>query len=201
MQFRSVVSVPALATLIIVSLAACVPDEEGAPDYNEGVESIDETEQAFIADGDCPPDSSPCECTLKGTSFCVDTDNDGVGNFDDNCRYVANVDQADCDQDGVGDVCDSLNAVQTTTRDSIYDGLVFGYDYGCYENNLTYLQVAPRYRNVDTVTTSYCAGPNAGQTVVTVGAVQYSLGSVCYRWSGYCSGQPITAPYTPRPQC
>ena len=36
-----------------------------------------------------------------------DTDGDGVGDFDDNCPWLANVDQADADGDFLGDACDS----------------------------------------------------------------------------------------------
>jgi|ERR1044071_608845 hypothetical protein len=40
----------------------------------------------------------------------TDSDGDGLVNFSDNCPFKANPDQKDCDHDGVGDACDSLNA-------------------------------------------------------------------------------------------
>ena len=41
----------------------------------------------------------------------LDSDNDGVQDYEDNCRSTANTDQADLDNDGIGDECDSSNDV------------------------------------------------------------------------------------------
>lgn len=46
----------------------------------------------LAANGDCNP---------------TDDDNDGVPTHEDNCRDLANADQADSDDDGLGDACDS----------------------------------------------------------------------------------------------
>jgi len=43
-------------------------------------------------------------CTGSGNG--LDTDGDGVPDATDNCPMTANADQADADQDGLGDVCD-----------------------------------------------------------------------------------------------
>ena len=51
---------------------------------------------------------------LAGCS-CTDTDNDGVCNNVDNCPTQANANQADCDNDGIGDVCDPQNATVSTS--------------------------------------------------------------------------------------
>ena len=50
-----------------------------------------------------------------------DADDDGVPNDDDNCRYQPNPDQADGDNDGVGDACQGVP--QDMDRDGIPDYL------------------------------------------------------------------------------
>lgn len=63
--------------------------------------------------GDCD-----MECSLDGLpSTCFDWyhrssddgDGDGLDYWEDNCPCAANADQADCDDDGTGDVCDAVN--------------------------------------------------------------------------------------------
>jgi len=44
--------------------------------------------------------------TNTGTLPFVDSDGDGISDYDDNCPYVYNPDQADSDGDGVGDACE-----------------------------------------------------------------------------------------------
>ena len=49
----------------------------------------------------------PRELPFQSVAECPpDFDGDGIGNFDDNCPFVANPDQSDVDGDGIGDVCD-----------------------------------------------------------------------------------------------
>ena len=52
----------------------------------------------------------------------LDTDEDGVVNADDNCPAVANEDQADADEDGVGDLCDD-DFVPVEDEDADGDGI------------------------------------------------------------------------------
>lgn len=67
-------------------------------------------------EGICSQSGSDCttECLRFNTwSTCGgggnDNDRDGIPDVSDNCVCSANADQADCDQDGIGDACDSLN--------------------------------------------------------------------------------------------
>ncbi len=53
-----------------------------------------------------------------------DIDNDGVGDDDDNCRFIANNSQRDGDEDGVGDACDNCPAAANADQaDANGDGV------------------------------------------------------------------------------
>ncbi|MFM8817537.1 MAG: thrombospondin type 3 repeat-containing protein [Phycisphaerales bacterium] len=78
--------------------------------------------------------------TLHGVTRAIDldTDGDGIPNAGDNCPSVPNPDQADCDQDAVGDACDpgadiNANGVPDNCEclgDVSLDGNVDGIDLG-----------------------------------------------------------------------
>jgi hypothetical protein len=69
----------------------------------------------------CNIDCPNCQSCRRVLNLClascnnVDSDGDGFVDSGDNCPAVFNPDQADCDGDHIGNVCDSLNAAYVTT--------------------------------------------------------------------------------------
>jgi hypothetical protein len=68
-------------------------------------------------EGVCSQPGADCtmECSRFGTwTTCgggstTDSDSDGIPNSSDNCVCSSNANQADCDQDGMGDTCDAVD--------------------------------------------------------------------------------------------
>lgn len=60
-------------------------------------------------DVECTYGGQPTTCFDWYHRSSDDGDNDGIPYYDDNCACASNTDQADCDTDGLGDVCDSRN--------------------------------------------------------------------------------------------
>lgn len=98
----------------------------------------------------CPQDCGG-QCSICGNGFCTSpescstcsldcgtcpgqTDSDGDGIYDDvdNCKNTANAMQADCDNDGKGDACDSLNGTFTAQGTRICN--ITGYTSGSGSN-------------------------------------------------------------------
>jgi hypothetical protein len=84
-----------------------------------GVRCDQDIDECAIAGGSCGADAScsntpgsfACSCnagfTGDGFDCEPDPDGDGVPNPSDNCPSVSNPDQADADQDGIGDACEA----------------------------------------------------------------------------------------------
>ncbi|MCB2181198.1 MAG: thrombospondin type 3 repeat-containing protein [Desulfobulbaceae bacterium] len=75
----------------------------------------------------CPTDSSKttpgiCGCGISDTT---DADSDGVVNCIDNCPLAINPDQADCDNDSIGNICDIDSPCSS---DGDFDGVVDSQD-------------------------------------------------------------------------
>ncbi len=126
MQIRSVV-------VMSMVLAACGVDPAPAPPSASVAQEIGDPcldacrmeQMACIRDcahspdgGDCGCPESNYECRLSCPNG--DNDLDGVPNGVDNCPANANANQADCDGDHIGDVCDTQNAnYQAVTSDHV----------------------------------------------------------------------------------
>ena len=97
--------------LIKVTYATCERDRytptcgscgDGVVDADRGEVCDDANLDPHDACGlDCQP-----SCALDGSCPAQDSDQDGVADDEDNCPRARNTDQADCDADGVGDLCD-----------------------------------------------------------------------------------------------
>ncbi|MEM8962769.1 MAG: hypothetical protein AAGD38_14885 [Acidobacteriota bacterium] len=89
---------PLAKLLVLLALALLA-----APSFGIAVCGNNVCEQNGI-----PPETQftcPQDCPVQG-----DADQDGVLDNSDNCVFHANANQADCDGDGLGDVCDSDDA-------------------------------------------------------------------------------------------
>ena len=72
-------------------------DNDGTPDCND----LCPNDPAKTAPGDCG-------CGVADT----DTDSDGVPDCDDNCPNTSNPGQEDCNNDGIGDVCEAVTEAE-----------------------------------------------------------------------------------------
>ena len=111
------------------------PIDDTTQEPQEPVEDDDSTIDDSTGDDSAGGDSGACtassECMAGGYCYngqCVydDQDMDGVSDQQDNCPQNANANQADSDQDGTGDACDSTPYGPMTTYYRDADGDTYG---------------------------------------------------------------------------
>ena len=83
--------------------------------YGSGSYSVDAGATNIASGGSFGSSAATAFCTESGADPCAasggDTDGDGVCDDNDNCPNNANANQADVDNDGIGDACDSCTDV------------------------------------------------------------------------------------------
>ncbi len=152
--------------MLAMVLAGCFGAEDGT--------DLGQTEEEAL--GHCAPGVPLCVCN-PDSAGCIDSDGDGILDQADNCRNVYNPDQADCDHDGIGDACDSVNQWPTTFDDQNVSTiaassvcLITGYD--SKGNPITALL---SYRTVHVTVTRYTTehfcGPSGHGTQVIVSTI------------------------------
>ena len=83
-------------------------DNADADDDNDG---MNDTSDAFPYDQN---ETTDTDGDGIGDNSDADDDGDGIADTTDNCPYIANADQADADNDGIGTACDSTEEDEET---------------------------------------------------------------------------------------
>jgi hypothetical protein len=89
-------------------------DQDGLPDTCDNCPTI----ANGFAQSATPAVGNQLDTDRDGMGDACDTDRDGDGfaNGADNCRGIANPDQADSDHDGIGDVCDNCPTISNSDQ-------------------------------------------------------------------------------------
>ena len=86
-------------------------DGDGIPDCNDTCDNTVDTDGDGISDCDDQEPNSACPDAVDANGVSLDSDGDGIPDCNDNCSDTPNADQADLDNDGIGDVCDDKNEI------------------------------------------------------------------------------------------
>src|SRR5690606_7325361 len=112
--------------IFIVTIPGSAPepdsDGDGTPDSQDGCPTDPNKTSpgacgCGVPDTDTDADGVPdCDDVCPGYNDAIDPDGDGVPSGCDNCPAVSNPDQADSDDNGVGDACESAPRQITAWR-------------------------------------------------------------------------------------
>ncbi len=102
--------------LVVVSVIAAMVLVQTAPAFALRLPPQGEEHRCDTANPNFPGTSEnahqfpigPCQSDEEQPSEPLDSDSDGVVDEHDNCPNVANPDQADTNEDGVGDACSNI---------------------------------------------------------------------------------------------
>ena len=118
MRVRLRLLIPAIAGL---GIACAVPQPDYPTDVPAGDSAVSRSgalSWTDIAVIEAPLNRSP---SSAGDTPDVDQDSDGIPDVHDNCPNVANANQADADQDGLGDACENATGTSDYDGDGVAD--------------------------------------------------------------------------------
>lgn len=136
--------------------------------------------------------SSNCDQYPFGSStcgnygLCSDLDGDGVDHGEDNCSGTYNPGQENCDGDSKGDACDALDATVDTETIVQYQYSEWGPGSICSCDGVFYGAIWDVYYEYLETSTTYCAGPQAGQTDTDLDYQGSFADFACYWPQGGC---------------